>query len=157
MTDSARVAALLAEMDERRAAFLAALDALDATAAARPLVAGWDARDLAHHVAFWSNHGADAVALATAGRGGAFDYRRTQTDAMNARATAAGRRLTLEAARREEAEAFARFRQAVAALTDDRLDERLGNGDRVEDVIRYDGPDHYAEHAVHLGGVPAPA
>ncbi len=37
-----------------------------------------------------------------------------------------------------------------SALDPTLLGLRLGNGDRVEDVIRYDGPDHYAEHAGHL-------
>jgi hypothetical protein len=31
-----------------------------------------------------------------------------------------------------------------------RLDLQLGNGDAVEDVVRYDGPDHYAEHSAQL-------
>ena len=61
-----------------------------------------------------------------------------------------------EARAREEA-AYQRFRRAVAALDEGLLDLRLGNGDSVEAVIRYDGPDHYAEHAEHLrAAAPAP-
>ncbi len=38
----------------------------------------------------------------------------------------------------------------MADLDEELLDLRLGNGDTVEAVIRYDGPDHYAEHAEHF-------
>jgi hypothetical protein len=30
------------------------------------------------------------------------------------------------------------------------LDLTLGNGDTVAAVVRYDGPDHYAEHTEHI-------
>ena len=36
-----------------------------------------------------------------------------------------------------------RPRRGVARL-------ELGNGDTVEEVIVYDGPEHYAEHTAHL-------
>jgi hypothetical protein len=39
---------------------------------------------------------------------------------------------------------------AVAGLDPALLPLRLGNGDTVEEVIAYDGPDHYAEHTEHL-------
>jgi hypothetical protein len=150
VTDRSRVAALLEALEREREGFLAALDTLQGAAARRPLVGAWNARDLTHHVAFWSEHGADALALAGAGRGGDFSYDKSQTDAMNERAAAEGRALSLDQARSREAAAFARFRLAISTLDDGRLDERLGNGDSLEDVIRYDGPDHYAEHAAHL-------
>jgi hypothetical protein len=38
----------------------------------------------------------------------------------------------------------------IAALDEALLGAALGNGDTVEAVIRYDGPDHYAEHTGHL-------
>jgi DinB superfamily len=150
VTDNSRLAALLSALDRERADFLSALDELDPNAARRPLVGDWNARDLTHHVAYWCDHGADALALAAEARGDEFAYSRHQTDGMNAEAAAAGRRLTLDQARAEEGAAFGRFRRAVAALSEANLDQQLGNGDRVESVIRYDGPDHYAEHAAHL-------
>ena len=42
------------------------------------------------------------------------------------------------------------FRTALAALDPSLLAVRLGNGDTVEEVVRYDGPEHYAEHTAHL-------
>ena len=157
MTATSRVGALAQELERERAAFITALDAVPA-AEGRAIVERWDGRDLVIHAAFWSDHGAEAVELAAAGRGDEFAYDNTQTDAMNAATAAAGHGTSLEEARVQEAAAFERFRAAVVGLDEALLDLRLGNGDTVEAVIRYDGPDHYAEHAAHLraaGNAPA--
>ncbi|HEY8180301.1 MAG TPA: maleylpyruvate isomerase N-terminal domain-containing protein [Candidatus Limnocylindria bacterium] len=137
------------ELDRERAAFVAALDSLSEPEG-RAVVESWDGRDLVVHAAFWSEHGANAVELATAGRGDEFDYDNTQTDAMNAATAEAGRGMGIDEAREREEAAYLRFRHALAALDDALLLLQLGNGDSVEAVIRYDGPDHYAEHAEHL-------
>jgi hypothetical protein len=143
------VAALAAELEQQRDAFIAALDALP-NPEGRAVVEAWDGRDLVIHVAFWSDHAANALELAATGRGGQFDYDSSQTDAMNAATAAAGHATGLTDARAREATAYQRFRTALSGLDDGLLDLQLGNGDSVEDVIRYDGPDHYAEHAAHL-------
>ena len=76
-----------------------------------------------------------------AGRGGEFAYDKAQTDAMNAATAATGHDTSLPDARAREEVAYQRFRDAVAALDEALLDLPLGNGDTVEAVIRYDGPD----------------
>jgi hypothetical protein len=144
-----RVAALAAELDLERQGFITALKAIPKPEGPKVLEE-WDGRDLVIHVAFWSEHGADALELAATGRGTEFDYDSQQTDAMNAATTAAGHASSLADARAREAAAFERFRSALAQLDERLLDLQLGNGDSVQDVIRYDGPDHYAEHAAHL-------
>lgn len=149
MTAGPRVQTLVEELERERAAFIAALDGLPEPEG-RAIVESWDGRDLVIHAAFWSEHGANAVELATAGRGDEFDYDSTQTDAMNDVTAAAGHATSLAAARTREDAAYLRFRRAMADLGDELLDLRLGNGDTVEAVIRYDGPDHYAEHAEHF-------
>ncbi|HEX5578349.1 MAG TPA: maleylpyruvate isomerase N-terminal domain-containing protein [Candidatus Limnocylindria bacterium] len=149
MTGGPRVGALVEALERERAAFVAALGALP-DPEGRAVVESWDARDLVVHAAFWSEHGANAVELAAAGRGHEFAYDNTQTDAMNAATAAAGHASSLADARTREDAAFERFRDAVAALDEGLLDLELGNGDTVEAVIRYDGPDHYTEHAAHL-------
>ena len=143
-----RVEALLSELERERTAFAEALAALPDPSV--KVVETWDARDLAVHCAFWSEHGADALQLAMAGRGADFAYDSSLTDAMNELTASEGRALSFDEARRREALAYQRFRDALAVLGDERLDEQLGNGDRVQDLVRYDGPDHYAEHAGHL-------
>ena len=155
MTAGPRVTGLLAALDRERAAFLRALDGVP-DPESHAIVEDWDGRDLVIHCAFWSEHGAHAVTLAATGQGAAFDYDTSTTDATNASTAAAGHGTSLADARDQEATAYGRFRDAVAALDDPLLDLELGNGDTVEAVIRYDGPDHYAEHAEHLRAAAAP-
>lgn len=142
---------LVAELDEARASFLDALADVDVALVTAPgVVEEWSVRDLVVHVAAWCRHGAEALDLATAGRGGEFAYSTDETDAMNERFLAEGRTVSpADALAREEA-AYGALRERVAALDPSVLRQRLGNGDTVEAVIRYDGPDHYAEHTEHL-------
>jgi hypothetical protein len=140
--------ALLDELGDRRTEFLAALADVDPVLRTTPgLVDALSARDLVVHVAFWSDHAADALVLAAGGRGTEFAYDASQTDAMNARVFADGRELSMDEAMGRDQAAYGRFREALAGITDGLLDLRLGNGDTVEGVIRYDGADHFAEHA----------
>lgn len=143
--------ALVDELDAARADFHDALSQVDADLVTVPGVLGdWSVRDLVIHVAAWDDHGTGALSLAAAGRGAEFAYSQGDTDAMNERILADGRSVSpVEALAREEA-AFARFHAAVANLDPSLLALELGNGDTVEEVIRYDGQDHYAEHTAHL-------
>lgn len=142
---------LLAALDSAREAFVDALEQVDADLVTAPGVMGeWSVRDLVVHVAAWAEHASHALDLATAGRGNEFDYSTDQTDAMNERILADGRTTSPAAALAREEAAFTRLRATVAGLDPALLAHRLGNGDTVEEVIRYDGPDHYAEHTAHL-------
>ncbi len=143
--------ALIGELDAARADFMDALSRVDADLVTVPgVLDSWSVRDLVIHVAAWCDHACGGLALAAEGRGDDFAYSKADTDAMNERILADGRQVApAEALAREEA-AFGRFREAVVNLDPALLSLRLGNGDTVEDVIRYDGPDHYAEHTAHL-------
>ena len=146
-----RVDQLIGELDAQRASFLEALDAVDPELLTAPgLVGAWSARDLVVHLAVWCEHGADALALAASGRGDEFDYRHDQTDAMNAGLVGEAASLPPPAAREREKHAFLSLRAAVQALDPEMLDLRLGNGDTVAEVINYDGPEHYEEHAADI-------
>lgn len=142
---------LLVALDAARVDFLDALADVDADLVTAPgVVEDWSVRDLVVHVAFWAEHASGAIELARAGRGSEFAYSTDDTDAMNRRVLEEARSISpADALRREEA-AFARLREGVATLGPDELAYRLGNGDTVEEVIRYDGPEHYAEHTAHL-------
>ncbi len=144
------VGALSAELAAARAGFLGALADLPAERREAPIMESWTARDLVWHVALWTEHGADAIDLVLGGRPAEFDYDTARTDAMNAAEAARGASTTLAAAGEREVAAIARFETSLARLDDAALVTRLGNGDALEAVIRYDGPDHYAEHAAHL-------
>ncbi len=142
---------LVASLDAARADFLDALSNVDADLVTVPgVMEDWSVRDLVVHVAAWAEHAVAALDLATAGRGAEFDYSTEQTDAMNERILADGRSVSPAAALAREEAAFTAFRDRLAALDPDLLSHRLGNGDTVEQVVRYDGPNHYAEHTAHL-------
>jgi hypothetical protein len=139
--------ALVIELTDRRADFLAALADVDPDLRTAPgLVGPWSLRDLVVHVAFWSDHAAGALALAAAGRAAEFEFDASQTDVMNERVFLEGRGLSMDAAIDREEAAFRRFQTALARISDVLLDLGLGNGDSVEEVVCYDGPDHFAEH-----------
>jgi hypothetical protein len=150
-TGLARREALLVELDAARDVFHAALADVDAELVTAPGVVGdWSVRDVVVHVAFWDEHAAGALEMAEGGRGAEFAYSSDDTDTMNARLFAETQGLAPSAALDREESAFAAFRERVARLDPGLLDLRLGNGDTVEEVVRYDGPDHYAEHTAHL-------
>jgi len=138
---------LLTELTDRHADFLGALADVHPDLRTAPgLVGAWSARDLVVHVAFWSDHAANALALAADGRRAEFVFDSSQTDAMNDRVVSEGRGLSMDAAIEREEAAFRRFQAAIEGISDALLDLGLGNGDTVEEVVRYDGPDHFAEH-----------
>lgn len=144
--------ALLAELDAARDAFLEALAEVDVDLVTVPgVVEEWSVRDLIVHVAAWCEHGTSALDLASSGRGAEFAYSRDDTDAMNQRFALEARSITPGDALAREETAFAAFRERIVGLDRASLAERLGNGDTVEAVVRYDGPEHYTEHAGHLG------
>ena len=147
----AEIADLVTELQGARDAFHDALADVDADLVTVPGVVGdWSVRDLVVHVAAWAEHAVAALALASAGRGAEFAYSTAETDAMNEDILASGRALSPREALEREDTAFGAFREAVLALDPGILTSRLGNGDSIEDVIRYDGPDHYAEHTEHV-------
>jgi hypothetical protein len=142
---------LLTALDAAHDDFLDALGDVDADLVTVPgVMEEWSVRDLVFHVAAWSEHAAAALDLAMAGRRAEFAYSTDDTDAMNERFLAEGRSTSPASALAREAAAFAAFRERVAGLDASLLALRLGNGDTVEEVIRYDGADHYAEHTGHL-------
>ena len=142
---------LLAALDAAHDDFLDALGDVEADLVTVPgVIEDWSVRDLVFHLAAWSEHAAAALDLAMAGRGAEFAYSTGDTDAMNERFLADGRSTSAAAALAREEAAFAAFRERVEGMDPPLLALRLGNGDTVEEVIRYDGPDHYAEHTAHL-------
>jgi Mycothiol maleylpyruvate isomerase N-terminal domain len=145
--------ALLADLDVARDAFHEVLAQVDAELATVPgVMEDWSVRDIVYHLAVWCEHGSEALTLAVAGRGDEFAYSTSDTDAMNERFLTDGRAVSPASALRREESAFADFRDRIAGLDPSLVGTRLGNGDTVEAVIVYDGPEHYDEHVEHLRG-----
>jgi len=143
--------ALLAELDAAREVFHELLARVDVEIVAVPgVMEDWSVRDIVYHLAVWCDHGSEALGLAATGRGAEFAYSSGDTDAMNERFLAEGRGVSPNEVLRREERAFATFRNEIAGLDPELVSQRLGNGDTVEEVIVYDGPEHYTEHADHL-------
>ena len=142
---------LLERLDAARRAYLDALEEVEADLVTVPgVMEDWSVRDIVVHVAAWCEHATRALELAITGRGGEFAYSTGETDAMNVRILEEARRTSPSAALDREDAAFSAFRERLAGLDPALLSLRLGNGDTVEEVVVYDGPDHYAEHTDHL-------
>jgi hypothetical protein len=147
----AEPATLLADLDAARGALQDLLGEVDAELATVPgVMEDWSVRDIVYHLAVWCQHGSHALELATQGRGDEFAYSTSDTDAMNVRFLTEGRGVSAADALSREEAAFTAFRERIAALDEALMSLRLGNGDTVEEVIVYDGPEHYEEHAEHL-------
>ena len=142
---------LLRDLDASRGAFLEVLSEVDLELATVPgVMEDWSVRDLVYHVAKWCEHASEAIDLAAHGRADDFSYSTGDTDAMNERFLAEGRSFSpADALAREEA-AFEGFRARLAGLDEALIGLQLGNGDTVEEVVVYDGPEHYDEHTAHL-------
>ena len=146
-----RLEDLLAELATEHDAFVTALEAVDLELVTAPgVVEDWSVRDLVVHVAFWAEHAAEALRLATDGRGAEFAYDTSKTDAMNARLLEESQKTTPSAAVDREDRAYEGLVAAISALDPTLLDVHLGNGDTVADVIGYDGAAHYREHTAQL-------
>lgn len=142
---------LVAELTSEHEAFHEALEAVDLELVTVPgVVDDWSVRDLVLHVAFWAEHAVQALRLAADGRGAEFAYDSGQTDAMNAVLLEESRRTPADAALEREERAFEALSGAAGSLDESLLELRLGNGDTVAEVIRYDGAAHYREHTAHL-------
>lgn len=142
---------LLRNLDASRDAFLEVLSEVDLALATVPgVMEDWSVRDLVFHVAKWCEHASEAIDLAAHGRAEDFAYSTGDTDSMNERFLAEGRSISPTDALALEEAAFEGFRARVAGLDEALLGLELGNGDRVTEVIVYDGPEHYDEHTAHL-------
>jgi len=142
---------LFRQLEASRQDFIDALEAVDADLVTVPgVMADWSVRDIVVHVAAWCEHAVNALDLAVAGHGDEFVYSTGETDTMNARILEVARRTAPSAALEREDAAFTAFRERLAALDPVLLELQLGNGDTLDEVVRYDGADHYAEHTAHL-------
>jgi hypothetical protein len=143
--------ALLVELHAAREDFSGALEAADPALLEAPgLVGDWDARQLVAHLSHW-NDWASTCLDAVAGTGlegivtGVWDV-----DGQNAEVAARAIGLSFAAVRDEEAASFERFAELLAGLDPALLERPAPWGGTVETIVRENGPDHYAEHALQL-------
>jgi hypothetical protein len=135
---------LALELVEARDAFLAALEDVEPDLRTVPgLVGEWSARDLVAHVGYWAGHAAEALHHAEQGRAGEFEIIEQDVDARNATVAAVAASTDYATVRRREQASVDALLERLHRADDAWLDERVGYGDPIEQIVREDGPDHY--------------
>lgn len=139
--------ALAEDLVKARQEFLDAVADIDPALLTSPgLVGVWSARELVAHMGYWAGHAAEAVHHAEQGRLDDFDADAPSVDERNAVVARVAGETDLTTVFSREQLAFDAFRKRVLSADPEWLSERDADGDTLEEIILYDGADHYREH-----------
>lgn len=139
--------ALAEDLVKARQEFLDAVADIDPALLTSPgLVGVWSARELVAHMGYWAGHAAEAVHHAEQGRLDEFDVDSPSVDERNAVVARVAGETDMATVRSREELAFDAFRKRVLSADPEWLSERDADGDTLEEIILYDGADHYREH-----------
>lgn len=145
------IRALVGDLDDARGAFLEALADVDPQLLDAPgLVGEWNGRQLLGHLAYWTEHAVAAIEAAAGGVADAFGRDDFDLEQRNAEVAAADAERPLAELQAAEATAFERLRVSIEGADPAWLDELVGYGDSIVQVIRDDGSDHYREHTLDI-------
>jgi Mycothiol maleylpyruvate isomerase N-terminal domain len=143
--------ALVAELEEARAALFATLERVSAESLTTPgLVGEWSARELIAHLGYWAGHAAELIHAAEEGRIDEVGEGEPSVDEVNETVARVARETPLAAVRSRETASFEALAERLRLMDPTLLVERLPDGRTVEDGIREDGTAHYREHADDL-------
>lgn len=149
MADAAdpQVQALVDELVAARNEFQAALEDIDPALLTSPgLVGVWSARELVAHMGYWAGHAAEAIHLAEQGRLDEFEADVPSVDERNAVVARVAGETDMATVRSREELAFEAFRKRILTVDPEWLSERDADSDTLEEIIKYDGAEHYREH-----------
>jgi len=139
--------ALADDMVAARQEFLEAVADIDPALLTSPgLVGVWSARELVAHMGYWAGHAAEAVHHAEQGRLDEFGVDAPSVDERNAVVARVAGETDMAIVNAREELAFDAFRKRVLSADPEWLVERDADGDTLEEIILYDGADHYREH-----------
>ncbi|MEP6808577.1 MAG: maleylpyruvate isomerase N-terminal domain-containing protein [Chloroflexota bacterium] len=142
---------LLTGLRAAREEFLAALGDVDPALRTTPgLVEEWSARDLLAHVGYWTGHAAESLYRAEQGQLAEFGKDDLSVDDRNAVVTRVARETDYATVALREQGAYDAFATRLAAVDPDSLGERDADGDTLEEIIAFDGADHYREHMLDI-------
>jgi len=143
----ARTQTLVEDLVAARGEFLDAVADIDTALLTSPgLVGVWSARELVAHMGYWAGHAAEAVHHAEQGRLDEFDVGAPGVDERNAVVARVAGETDMATVGAREQLAFEAFRKRVLDADPEWLAERDADGDTLEEIILYDGADHYREH-----------
>ena len=148
---SEHVQHLLADLQAARDEFLAAIGDVDPELRTAPgLVGEWSARELLAHVGYWSGHAAESLHRAELGELAEFGKDDLSVDERNDVVARVAAETDYATAAKREQGAYEAFASRLAAVDDESLGERDADGDTLEEVIAFDGADHYREHTLDI-------
>lgn len=146
-----KVQALLDDLATARGEFLAAIGDVDPGLRLTPgLVADWSARDLVAHMGYWAGHAAEALHRAEQDELDAFGKDELTVDERNDVVTRVAADTDWATATKREQGAYDAFVERLARVDPERLGDRDGDGDTLEEIIAFDGVDHYREHIADI-------
>jgi hypothetical protein len=145
------VQGLLDGLRAARDEFLSAIGDIDPALRTTPgLVGEWSARELLAHVGYWTGHAADALHRAAQGELAEFGRDELSVDDRNAVVSRVAAETDYGTAAKRELGAYQAFAERLATIDTDTFGERDADGDTLEEIIAFDGADHYREHTLDI-------
>jgi len=142
---------LLDGLQAAREEFLVAMADIDPALRLTPgLVEDWSARDLMAHVGYWTGHAAESLHRAEQGELSAFGRDELSVDDRNAVVTRVARETDYATVASREQSAYEAFVERLAVVDPESLSDRDADGDTLEEIIGFDGAEHYREHALDI-------
>jgi hypothetical protein len=142
---------LLNGLAAARDEFLAAVADIDPALRTTPgLVGDWSARDLLAHVGYWAGHAAESLHRAEQGELSEFGRDDLSVDDRNEVVTRVARETDYATVASREQGAYEAFVARLTAVDPESLDDRDADGDTLEEIIAFDGADHYREHILDI-------
>ncbi len=138
---------VLGELDEAFAALQATYRDLPEARKRVVMQGSWSVKDILVHIAGWHREMAGALTRITSGERAVpegVDY--SNFDAWNARFVEAAKGIPIAGVEKELTSSFVTFRQAVAALPENRLIP----GRTADRIVHEAGMDHYRHHAAQV-------
>jgi hypothetical protein len=142
---------LLDGLQAARDEFLVAMADIDPALRLTPgLVEDWSARDLMAHVGYWTGHAAESLHRAEQGELSEFGRDELSVDDRNAVVTRVARETDYATVASREQSAYEAFVERLAAVDPESLSDRDADGDTLEEIIGFDGAEHYREHTLDI-------
>lgn len=143
--------ALIDDLRVARNEFLAAIGDIEPALRTAPgLVGDWSARELLAHVGYWAGHAAESLHRAELGELADFGRDELSVDDRNDVVARVATETDYATAAQREEGAFEQFATRLAGVDPDSLGERDADGDTLEEIIAFDGADHYREHTLDI-------
>ena len=142
---------LLDGLNAARDEFLAAIGDIDPALRTTPgLVGDWSARELLAHVGYWAGHAGESLHRAAQGELHEFGRDELSVDDRNAVVARVAAETDYATVAAREQGAYEAFAAGLATVDPESLGETDADGDALEEIIAFDGADHYREHTLDI-------